>query len=86
MPDSAAVLVAALHLAHVRSNVCCFPVEAPHLATEKLYRLLCRSTGILAPDLSTVVEDTGRQRVYGCDMVLSHSAFLLIWWIKILVS
>ena len=77
MPDSAAGLVAALHLAHIRRNVGCFPVKVPHFATEKLYRLLRRSTGILAPDLSTVVEDTGRQRVYGCDMVLSHSAFLL---------
>jgi hypothetical protein len=54
-----------------------FAVEQTNLTTQELNRLARCCAAILAPDLSTGMEDTGRQRVYGCDMGLGHSAFLL---------
>lgn len=74
--------VAALNRGDLLRYLRGFAIENANLSTDKLHRLLGSIASILAPDLSTVVEDTGRQRVYGCDMVLSHSAFLLIWWIN----
>jgi hypothetical protein len=52
------ISVTALYLGHVWGDRSGFAVENPHLTAEKLHRLLCSSTGILAPDLGTVVEDT----------------------------
>jgi len=71
------ISVAALNLGHILRHGYRLAIENSHLTADKLHRLPCGSAGILAPDLSTVVEDTGRQRFNGCDMVLSHSAFLL---------
>jgi hypothetical protein len=70
------------HLGHLRRSGRCLLSPGTHFPADSLRCLFCGCTGVLAPDLSTVVEDTGRQRVYGCDMVLSHSAFLLIGWIE----
>jgi len=69
--------VTALHLSHIRCDCSCFPVPGTNLTADKLNRLLGSSTGVLAPDLITVVEDGGRQWLYGCDMLCGHSAFLL---------
>ena len=83
LPLQGAGLVSALHhLGHFRRCGCCLPSPGAHFPADYLCGLFRGCTGVLAPDISTVVEDTGRQLVFGCDMVLSHSAFLLIRWIK----
>lgn len=54
------VLVAALHLGHIRADTSGFPVPGTNLPADSLGCLFGCSTNILAPDLSTVVEDAGR--------------------------